>query len=344
MSDRYWVGGGSSTNWDATGDTNWSASSGGANNESVPTTGDDVFFDTEGSDNCVINVHTAALNSFAVTGYTGTFSDIYTLIISPTSGVHSVTFDDSCTWSGPTLGMKPVGVGTVLNFTSGGLTLDGIGPDDGTGSGTINQLDSLTMTGVLNIINGTWNTNGFSITANGIIIGLNVNDADFEDCTVTLAWVGWNLTGGCGFTSTGSTIIAGAKFEGGGETYNIVTLNWDDSFVKDNNTIATLNIDQAGNGIGQRFTAGSTQTVTNFTTNGSGGNLAKILSTSAGNPFYLTTLSSHINVDYMSIKDSIVDEVVTWYAGTNSINVSGNSNWIFTVPLTLSRILGIDLN
>jgi len=43
---RFWVGGGSSTAWTATGNTNWSTTSNGANNASVPTTTDVVCFDS----------------------------------------------------------------------------------------------------------------------------------------------------------------------------------------------------------------------------------------------------------------------------------------------------------
>lgn len=52
---RYWVGGGSSANWNATANTNWASTSGGANNASVPGSADDVFFDgagTNGNTNC----------------------------------------------------------------------------------------------------------------------------------------------------------------------------------------------------------------------------------------------------------------------------------------------------
>lgn len=46
------------------------------------------------------------------------------------------------------------------------------------------------------------------------------------------------------------------------------------------------------------------------------------------------TLSSSIqqSVDYLSIQDSTVNASPKWYAGANSVNVSGNTNWIFTGP------------
>src|SRR3989304_1617746 len=74
MASRFWVGGGSSTNWDATANTNWAATSGGAGNQSVPTTGDDVFFDANsGVGTSVMNV-ALSLRSFDCNGYAGTLT------------------------------------------------------------------------------------------------------------------------------------------------------------------------------------------------------------------------------------------------------------------------------
>ena len=84
MADRYWVGGGATTNWSATGNTNWSATDGGANNASVPTTGDNVFF--KSSANCVLDVNTGSLSSFDMTGYTGSLTGVQRIQVSPTTG------------------------------------------------------------------------------------------------------------------------------------------------------------------------------------------------------------------------------------------------------------------
>lgn len=74
---RYWVGGGSSTAWNATGNTNWSDTSGGSNNASVPTAVDDVIFDGSGS-NAQSNSNISAnqtITTFSVTsGYSGSIS------------------------------------------------------------------------------------------------------------------------------------------------------------------------------------------------------------------------------------------------------------------------------
>src|SRR3990167_10434247 len=46
---RYWVGGGSSANWNATGNTNWGTASNTQDNASVPGVSDNVIFDGVGT-------------------------------------------------------------------------------------------------------------------------------------------------------------------------------------------------------------------------------------------------------------------------------------------------------
>ena len=43
MADRYWVGGNGT--WNSTNTANWSSTSGGSGGASVPTAGDNVYFD-----------------------------------------------------------------------------------------------------------------------------------------------------------------------------------------------------------------------------------------------------------------------------------------------------------
>lgn len=81
---RYWIGGGSSTNYNATANTNWSATSGGTVTASVPTASDDIFFDGSGSraqDNCNLNVNSSVLSATFTNNYSGSFtaSATYTL-------------------------------------------------------------------------------------------------------------------------------------------------------------------------------------------------------------------------------------------------------------------------
>jgi len=75
MANRYWVGGGSSANWDATGNTNWGSASNTRDNASVPTAADDVIFDNSANGNspCTIN-GTPVCRSITTTAYTNTIT------------------------------------------------------------------------------------------------------------------------------------------------------------------------------------------------------------------------------------------------------------------------------
>src|SRR3990167_9605619 len=86
---RYWVGGGSSANWNATGNTNWSETSGGANNASVPGVADDVIFDGvgTGASNSTLSA-SITVNSVNFTGYANTLThnNTFTLTIDSQDG------------------------------------------------------------------------------------------------------------------------------------------------------------------------------------------------------------------------------------------------------------------
>jgi len=75
MANRFWVGGGSSSNWNATGNTNWGTVSNTQDNAAVPTAADDVFFDGVGTGaaDCVLST-TAPCRSLNCTGYANTLT------------------------------------------------------------------------------------------------------------------------------------------------------------------------------------------------------------------------------------------------------------------------------
>lgn len=315
-------------NWDST--TAWTELA-------VPVDGDDVVA-TALSGNLVVNVNTANLNSFDLTNYVGILSGGSLITVAPASGTVVCKFAGTITWLGNYFMCNPTS-GAIINFTYGTF------PTTSTiflifgGSGTVNQQDNIvnSSSGSFLETGDIWNTNNHDIT-----IPYIQNDStavvNLGSSVITLTGLGWNTIDGVTLNSGTSTIIindtsATAKsFIGGGLTYNTVTFSGDNITITRNNTFNTLNVNTAGLATGLIFTNGTTQTVTNFTTNGYASNLAKISSDSAGVPFTLTTSSAQISVDYMSIKDSTATEADTWYAGANSTSVSGNSGWIFTAP------------
>lgn len=78
--------------------------------------------------------------------------------------------------------------------------------------------------------------------------------------------------------------------------------------------------------------AGSTLvlTSTNFNVTGNGGQFNTFQSTSAGTPWTLSVASGNVVANYISLQDSVASGGAAFYAGANSLDVSGNSGWIFT--------------
>lgn len=109
---RYWVGGGSSVNWNATGNTNWAGSSGGAGNQSVPTSIDAVFFDTTASP-ATISATITILSFEKTSGYTGTITRSATLTVAGNFKDNTAGF-----WAGS----SGLTISAASNMTSGGQT------------------------------------------------------------------------------------------------------------------------------------------------------------------------------------------------------------------------------
>jgi hypothetical protein len=125
---------------------------------------------------------------------------------------------------------------------------------------------------------------------------------------------------------------ASAKtFVGGGLTYynlnqggaGALTISGSNTFNNITNTTQPATV---------TFTAGTTQTVSNFGLSGTAGNLITINSSTAGSQFTLSDPSGTVFVQNVSIQDSNATGGATWLAPTNrgNVNVSNNTGWIFT--------------
>lgn len=334
--DLYWVGGTASAN--ATAGSKWSLTSGGAGGQPIPTTSDDVFFDGA-SGAVIITIATGfACRSLNCTGFTGIVagSGAYSLFGSLTyvAGM-TLTYTGTITF-GATSGTNTIT--TAGKSIGGNFTFNGVG-------GTWQLQDNLTITTGkgITLTNGTLDRNGKNIsTGNFVSNNSNVRSLLISGSgTITLIDTGtvWNFatTTNLTLTATGSTIIisdvsaTSKTFAGGGKTYGTITVTGDNVIISGANTFA-LNLNNAGLTTGLVLTAGVTQTVTAITTNGSAGNLAKIVSSSSGSPATISKSSGTVSLDYVSIKDSTASGGASFYAGANSTNVSGNTGWIFTAP------------
>jgi hypothetical protein len=211
-------------------------------------------------------------------------------------------------------------------------------------NGFYTLLDAMVTTGSTNnftVSAGTFDANDFNVTCASFDLNalattsLNMGNGTWTVTSTGLVWDTPTSSLGTinpeGSTIVVSSISASSKtFVGGGRTFNNLTITGDNVIISSNNTFNTLAINNAGLANGLKL-AGN-QTVANLTTNGSAGNLAKLLSSVSGTQRTLTKTSGTVAVDYMSIQDSNATGGATWYAGANSTDVSGNSGWVFSTP------------
>lgn len=234
--NRYWVGGGSSTNWNATGNTNWSATSGGANNASVPSSIDNVYFDANsGSGTCVIS---AAIGTFGAgvlrintTGFTGT--------ITQNAGVNIIVLTSGFTMGGGTYN----GSTGTITIVLGGFNMTGGTFNAGTGQITITS-------GGFTISGGTYNANANNCHIYAASSFTN-NGGTFNAGTST-----FHFRGGSNQTITGSQ--ASVTF------YNL-TVNKTGNTLSKGGSVATLTCNDFTNTAGNFDASGFTTFSVNST-------------------------------------------------------------------------------
>lgn len=195
MAARFWVGGGSSANWNATGPTNWSSTSGGANDQTVPGGTDTVTFDGAGANGntaCTVSVSTGNILSLTFTsGYTNTITQNTGVILSIAG---NFTDNTAHGWTvNGTASLAMTGNGTIA---SGGKTYPG--------PVAFNK-SSLVVT-----LNGNWTISG----ALTISIAATLNWTTNE----TLSCAG--LTATASLSGTAKLVLTGGTWSGGGITSN----------------------------------------------------------------------------------------------------------------------------
>lgn len=247
---RYWVGGGSSTNWNATAPTNWSATSGGVGNASVPGSTDDVTFDGAGTGNtaAIISATITILSFTVTTGYTNTITHnavltvagnvtlrtSYTIAgsssmtISATSTItpNSKTWPNAMTWSG-------ANTKTISgNFTiSRLLTVSSITTLNQTGTDTLilaggltNSSGAIGGTARIKLTGGTWTGGASSAISNNLDFAGNVTlgtNVSFGGVSSTMTYISGTIT----TTSSTLTIVNPTTFNTNGITFNNITFS-----------------------------------------------------------------------------------------------------------------------
>lgn len=346
--NRYWVGNGG--NYDDT--AHWSATSGGSSGASAPLPQDDVYFDSNS-----FSAGSQTVTAGGTISRLGRSIDFTGVTNSPTwafSGTSrraiygSLTLVSAMTVSQSGGGPDYAGRAGPYTITTAGKDMVGIGSSQVDAVTGVYQLgDNYTSSAgssPLTLVSGTLDGNGYNVT----LSAGSFNASNSNTRTLTLGSGTWSvgLASGTAWnigTSTGLTLNAGTStiaitdagssnktFAGGGKTYNNVTITGGGSGVVIVSGSNTFNVFTINAPKSVRFTISTTQTVTSFVAVGTAGNVITIDSTTAGSAATLSKASGTVASDYLSLKDSTVTGGASWYAGSHSTNVSGNTGWSFT--------------
>jgi len=257
MADRFWVANSGNTSDNI---NHWSASSGGAPGASTPTSADSVYFDASSFSIAgqTVTVDVAA-NTLSMDWSGATNSPTLTLfnelsIFGDATFIAAMTFTNNNNfWS-----MRGTGVLTTNGVQGANLAIY---------NGTVTLQDSLTLASgrSLNIVSGTLDTNGQSISVallKGWVGATLTLGASVVECTE----VDFAAAGPPTLTANTATIkvIGTGAFAGGGiTTYNEVQLNGTAHTISGSNTFHVLRIAPSA-AANITLTSGTVQTVGHY--------------------------------------------------------------------------------
>jgi hypothetical protein len=357
---RFWVGGGSANTWAATSNTNWAATSGGSNNQTVPGTSDLPIFDSSsGTGNSVIGA-SITVQGLDCTGGTGSYAGTIThntgvTLTINTGAASSLRFSAGMTYTPATTTSLITLAHTsgTANTTCAGqklaaLTINGVG-------GTTTLLDALLVNAVQNAVltltNGALDagTNTAAISA-ATFTGTNSNTRTLTlGGTVTLGGnvtnqnILWNLstTTGLTFNKNSANIVILAPtvssvvtltFDGGALTYNNLTANTSTNqyllAINQVNTFANLALNS-----GVSLGLANNQTISN----------AFAWAGTQANPMLVTTLGSNPGTVTLTVTSGAC--TLKWgglfgvnatggatFTATDTFNFGQNTGWSITPP------------
>lgn len=328
---------------------NWSAS-GTWDLGRAPLASDDVVLNASSGNVTIDSGATRLCRSLDCNGYTGTLTQAVNLDIGDATagaGNRAIRFGSGMTFTATNGIINLISTsGTTQTITCAGKSFSrGLAIN---GAGSSYQLaDNLTLGATLFLTAGTFDLNGFNVT--GTVFNSNnsnVRTLTLGSGTISLSSIGtaWSFATTTNLTFSGAsatirisdTSASNKTFAGGGLTYGTLEISMGGTgivTISGSNTFTAIN--RSGTGTKNvRFTAGTTQTTGAFLA-GTAGNLITIDSSSAGSAFTLAKSGGgNFNdgtIDYISLKDC-TGPAGTNYAGANSTNVSGNTNWTFTAP------------
>ena len=333
VADRFWVGGAGT--WDNSTTTNWSLTSGGGGGASVPTKNTNVIFDSNSGGGVVTMGANVSIYDLDMNGWTGTITGSFAII---TYGWKiRLRNGGSSYW----------GTSTIIQINSScNVTLDPNGSPFG-GRINFNQQPLQGVTFITYLLNdlagatflylyyGEFKTNNYAVgaiffnsnTTGGIKkLTLGSSIVTLSDPTNSYYSFFGNGVGTFTLDAGTSTIKISGSLYGESRTFNNVESTGN---LRIYNTPTFNDLKLAG-GYTATCTASGSVYVNSLTSGGTAGNLASLVSSTAGTAFVLRSrINRSYKVFYMSIKDcTLADTTVVWFAN-KSTDVSGNTNWRF---------------
>lgn len=330
----YWVGGTGNSS-DA---TKYASSSGGtANTQRAPLLQDTAIYDANSGSGTLtflgrkygnINMTNTTLTACVMNGG---FADTFIggdFILSPTCPLSSGTFADI---------VRFCGRGSQTLTTAGStITFHSWNVECGVGTYTLGS--TYTSDVALGIILGTLTTNNYAMsilswsqTGGTTNLGSSIITITSQAAATVWSVVG-TINAGTSTIYLTNTSANNQVFAGGAKTYNDLLVSNGTGLltISSSNTFARIRQDAVGTKT-LRLTTGTTTTFLydNGFPRGTAGNLFTVKSNTDGSA-YTVTCPTPIATDYISLRDCTGAGSTPHYAGLNSTNVSGNTNWDFS--------------
>lgn len=274
--------------------------------------------------------------SLTATSGTWTLAGSFTQSNTPTFSAHGGTINvtANCTMNAPACTFNRVTINQASgDFAVSASTTVPLGSSPAVtqaGFGAFSISGTISASGVISVTGGSGGFLSFGGTISGAT-GLTVTNAPifFDAASLIPAnfSVTMNITSSTAQTFDGGGLTYGRFYRTGSGSGALLSFTGSNTFseFKDNDGSVAHSI---------KFSTAATQTAALWTLGGSAGKLLTLISSSGGTPATLhMTGVGPVSADYMSVQDSTVDASPKWYAGANSTNVSGNTNWIFTAPV-----------
>lgn len=336
----YWKHGGTaSVDWTT---ANWYTTSGGATPTNMPLPQDTAICDANSFSatgktitNSIAAVAIARLPAWNWTGVTN--SPALSMSTFSYRNYGSFTWSASATYSGSA---APYFAGNrTMTITSAGQSWSSFNID--CFGGKVTSMDALSPTAIT-LRSGEFDDGSFSVTAtlgfstfsSGLINTLTMgtgNTWTFSNGSFSLSTPA-TTTVNSGTATIKFTSSSGTKnFDGGGKTYYNIENAMTSTGILAVISSSTLNNFKSAVARTNKFTAGTTTTLTGatpMTATGTAGNVITFASSSPGTQYTISS-ANNITTDYITISDCIFTSGGTWHAGANSTDGGNNTGITF---------------